>query len=587
MQTSSDAELDLAILTRLERLYGDRAQECLSRIVELASQFFERRPMATPRAWDETEVVLITYGDNIQEAGLKPLAALRRGLLDFEIDRLVSTVHLLPFFPYSSDDGFSVVDYRAVDPALGNWEDVAALGGDFRLAFDLVLNHVSSQSAWFAAYQRGDAPYDKFFVEVDPTADLSKVTRPRSLPLLTSVETSRGTRHVWTTFSADQIDLNFAEPAVLVAMLEVLLDYVARGAQIVRLDAIAFLWKEVGTSCLHLWQTHEVVKLMRDVLSAVAPHVWLLTETNVPHHENVSYFGESDEAQLVYQFSLPPLLLDAFTFGEAAPLQTWLTGLESPRPGTTFLNFTASHDGVGVRPLEGLVPDGRIGRLVDAMRERGGLVSSRPNEEGADVPYEINISYVDALAPADRDDTELHARRFLASQAIMLALRGIPAVYFHSLFGTSNATAAAVASGQPRRINRRKFRREELNDQIGDRESLAGKIHAGYLRLLEVRRRQAAFHPEAQQTAVDLGDDRVVGFVRRCDRTDQTLLVLANVGDSPVEVDVSRWFAAVTIVDLIDDRELGGSAGVVLSPGQARWLTPAGGVANDRVTKGG
>ena len=579
MQTSTTFGLDPStrqrIAERLQKLYGAASEECLPRILDCIAKFENRLPRCNARSWDPTDVLLITYADIVRQTGESPLETLRQFLKQQGLEELLSTVHLLPFFPSSSDDGFSVVDYRAVDPALGNWEDVAGLREDLRLAFDLVLNHISSQSGWFAAYKRGEQPYTRFFIEVDPTKDLSAVTRPRSSPLLTPVETRRGTRHVWTTFSADQIDLNYAEPAVLVAMLEVLLHYVARGAQIIRLDAVAYLWKQIGTPCIHLWQTHEVVKLLRDVLSAVAPHVWLLTETNVPHQENVSYFGDGDEAQMVYQFALPPLLLSAFAHGDATPLSNWLADLEATPPGTTFLNFTASHDGIGLRPLEGLVSEERIGQLVAAMRRRGGLVSSRRREDGVDVPYELNITYVDALAPDDPSDAPLHARRFLSSQAVMLAMRGIPAVYFHSLFGTRNDTQAAAESGQPRRINRRKFALRELLEQIDPSDSLSHRIYAGFRRLLEVRRRQAAFHPDASQQVLDAGDPAILALLRTSLDRRQRVLVAVNVSTRPRTFTLAKHVADHEFFrrDLIADRLIDNTKPLVLDAGQSVWLS--------------
>jgi glycosidase len=569
------------IASRLERLYGPvDGGRCLARIGEVVDSFRSRiaqtQDQAQVRDWDESDILLITYGDMVRaKSGESPLRELLRFLSDESLDELLSTVHILPFFPYSSDDGFSVIDYRAVDPALGNWEDIAALRENFRLAFDLVLNHASRESEWFAKYLQAIEPYSRFFVEADPEADLSAVTRPRSLPLLTPFETASGTRHVWTTFSADQVDLNFAEPELLVAMLEVLLDYAARGAQVIRLDAIAFLWKEIGTNCVHLQQTHEVVKLMRDVLEVAAPHVWILSETNVPHQENISYFGDGDEAHLVYQFSLPPLLLDAFTHADATHLRTWLQGLEATAPGTTFLNFTASHDGVGVRPLEGLVPPERVASLVEALRVRGSLVNTRRSADGTDVPYELNITYVDALTPDDPKDTELHARRFLASQAFMLALRGIPALYFHSLVGTRNDIAGVEQSGHARRINRRKFERTELDAQVADPDSLAQRIYCGYRHLLSIRREQPAFHPEAEQRVVDLGSDRLIGFERQAAEVEKSILVATNFSSEPTHLKVDQLEDRLTQYhrDLITGNQFSDDGSLVVAPGQTVWLS--------------
>ena len=340
-------------------LYGEAgAGEVLPRLLELLESYTAKIPEPKRVSWDETDVVLITYADQVFGSNPQekhPLAVLREFLVHHNYQDCINTVHLLPFYPYTSDDGFSVVDYKEVDPNSGDWEDVRGLAEDFNLAFDLVANHCSQKSEWFQKYLAGEEPYDTFFIDVDPQTDLSEVVRPRALPLLTPFETADGEKHVWTTFSPDQVDLNYGSPEVLLAMTDVLLFYVQNGARVVRLDAIAFLWKELGTNCLHLDQTHEVVKLMRTITQLVAPHVLILTETNVPHPENISYFGLADEAHMVYQFSLPPLLYDAYLNEDATTLSNWMESLYDIPSGTTYFNFTASHDGIGVRPLEGLV----------------------------------------------------------------------------------------------------------------------------------------------------------------------------------------------------------------------------------------
>lgn len=515
---------------RLEFLYGPRAGACLQNLLQTMAKY----PVSSePRSWSQRDVVLITYGDQVRQPDGPSLPGLTEFLTSGELTRLIDTVHILPFFPYTSDDGFSVVDYRQVQPEMGDWGDVRQLARHVDLMFDLVLNHCSQQSPWFRKYLAGEEPFTRFFVEADPGDDLSQVTRPRSSPLLTAFETSRGRRHVWTTFSADQVDLNFAEPAVLVEFIDILLFFVSQGARIIRLDAIAYLWKEVGTTCIHLPQTHEVVKLMRDVLNAVAPHVLLITETNVPHAENVSYFGDGDEAHMVYQFSLPPLLLDAFLSQDAAPLRDWLAGLEATPPGTTFFNFTASHDGVGVRPLEGLVSTERFERLVEAAKQRGSLVGTKRNPDGNDTPYELNITYVDALGEPDGMDGERHARRFLSSQAVMLALPGVPGIYFHSLVGTQNDYDGVRKTGIARRINRRKFQLAELRETLSHADSLQAKIFAGYQDLLGARIEQPAFHPDGACRVLDLGDPALLAFQRTsCDEA-QRIQCVTNVSGEP------------------------------------------------------
>lgn len=529
------------IAAKLGRLYGPRAVEVLRRIDELADRYATLRARQDNRLYGEQTVMMITYGDQVQCEGRPSLQVLNGFLHEYGLDKVISGIHILPCFPYSSDDGFSVINYRQIDPPLGDWEDIDSLARSFGLMFDFVVNHCSQQHQWFQSYLRGEAPYSGYFIDVDPSTDLSAVTRPRSAPLLTPFETSRGTKHVWTTFSADQVDLNFANPDVLVEMLEILLYYVQHGARAVRLDAIGFLWKTIGTTCIHLPETHTVVKVMRDFLDDVAPGTVIITETNVPHEENVSYFGggDGDEAHAVYNFSLPPLILDAFLTGDATPLKRWLPTLDYPGPGMTFFNFTASHDGIGVRPLEGLVPQDRIQALADTVRQLDGLVNTRRRSDGRDVPYELNITYFSALGTPGGLPADVHVRRFLTSQALMLAIRGVPGIYFHSLIGTPNYCEGVRQTGRNRTINRRKFYIDELRGILGDPQSAQRMVLDGYRKMLAVRTTQPAFHPDAEQTVVEAGRESVIAFVRTSQDDKQRILVLANVGDKPVRVDLS------------------------------------------------
>eukprot|EP00913_Durusdinium_trenchii_P028306 g26534.t1 len=527
------AEVQQRMLQKLSLLYGDKAADCLARIEKRAGQFSPPgQQNGNSQLWNQSDIALITYGDQIQTEGEPPLRTLDRFLKEVDVGELLQIVHILPFCPYSSDDGFSVIDYRAVDSNLGDWSDVAALNQSHDLMFDLVLNHCSSESAWFRDAIAGTEPYVDYFIEPAADDDLSGVTRPRSTPLLTTYETSSGPRDFWTTFSADQIDLNFANPDVLLEMLDILLTYVERGARIIRLDAIAYLWKQPGTSCIHLDETHAVVKLMRDLLDAVAPGTILLTETNVPHAENISYFGDGDEAQMIYQFSLAPLLLDAFLNSDAGPFVDWLSNLGETPPDTTYFNFTASHDGVGVRPLEGLVSAERFDRLVQAVRDRGGQVSLKRNPDGSDSPYELNTTYFSALGEPGGLPVDVHVRRFLSSQAIMLALKGIPGIYFHSLFATPNDHAGVEETGRARTINRRKFGLEELRDILSDPNGAEATTFAGYRKLLAVRVEQPAFHPNAPQRVIRLDEPSVIAFLRGDNETGQQILLESKLEDA-------------------------------------------------------
>jgi glycosidase len=502
--------LQAMLRDRLLDLYGPSlGEQTAVELDELIDRFRPRLAGREPgaRIGTDNDALLIAYGDSLLAAGEPPLAALRE-LAVRHLEGRLSGIHLLPFFPSSSDYGFAVQDYLAVREDLGAWADVEALHAGFQLMFDFVLNHVSAESAWFQGFLRGEAPFTDYFISVDPATDLSMVTRPRTSPLLTRFETALGPRWVWTTFGPDQVDLNYRNPEVLLRMLEVMLTYLERGADLLRMDAVAYLWKEPGTPCVHLPQTHQLVKLFREVLDAVAPKVWIVTETNVPQRDNVSYFGDGrDEAQMVYQFPLAPLVLDAFARGDATRLTAWASSLDLPSEQTAFFNFLASHDGIGVVPARDLLSAAEIDSLAEDVLAHGGQVSDKANPDGSVSPYELNTTFFDALSDPN-DSTESLATkvdRFICSQAIMLALAGVPGIYIHSLFGSANDQAGFARSGWKRDLNHQRLQLAELEAALADPASRQAQVFTRYRRLLEARRRQPAFHPRSEQRMLEAG----------------------------------------------------------------------------------
>lgn len=483
-------------------LYGDLpgVQQAISDLVKntvLPVRVRTKSPLS------QKDCMVITYGDQVRQPAVPPLRTLGK-FLEGRLHGLVSSVHILPFYPSSSDDGFSVTDYLEVDPALGTWEDVEALAVPFDLMLDAVFNHASAQGEWFQRFLRQEPGWETAFVIVEGDPDLSAVVRPRALPLLTRFQTPAGFRNVWTTFSADQADINFADPRMFVRVLEVLLTYVARGARFIRLDAIGFLWKTVGTPCIHLGQTHAVIQAWRALIDDVAPGVRLITETNVPHSDNISYFGDGhNEAHLVYNFALPPLVLHAFHAGTSRKLAAWAQSLELPSEDTSFFNFLASHDGIGLNPARGILTVGEVDSLVGIANRHGGYVSYKNNPDGSRSPYELNISYFDALSdPAGGEPEDLQVARFLAAHAILLAFRGVPGIYFHSLFGSRGDRAGAEASGIPRRINREKSDLETLERELATRGTLREKVFSGMKLLLQARASHPAFSPSTPQVVL-------------------------------------------------------------------------------------
>ncbi|WGK69166.1 sugar phosphorylase [Candidatus Haliotispira prima] len=581
------------IRSRLEFIYGtDQAAQVLPQMQALIDKWREKLNYSGPLdgetlPLDQSHVVMITYGDSIR----RPLPSLQDGSIAFEghtkeaplhtlkqfadkyLQELVSTIHLLPCFPYTSDDGFSVADYRNIDPNLGNWEDVEQLKENFRLMYDLVLNHCSRSIEWFLGFLSGDPRYEKFFCTSDPDEPrLKEVFRPRALPLLhrfdcTDPEGNPTGRSewVWTTFSQDQVDVNFANPKVMLEYFDIFLDYVARGAQIVRLDAIGFLWKELGTNCMHHPKTHAVVQLMRSLLKEVAPASVLLTETNVPHAENISYFGNGhNEAQMVYQFSLPPLTLNSFIQGNAGHLTAWAKGLPAPNSHFSFFNFLSSHDGIGMLPARGYLSKEEQDYLVEQTLARGGKVNYKSTPEG-DIPYELNINYLDAIAESELPD-ELRAAKFLAAESILISMAGVPGIYVHSLLGSENWTEGMEQYGINRRINREKLDVDSLVEELEQTGSLRNLIYNGMKNMLRVRRAHKSFHPAAAQHIMEMAPE-IFAFERGEENDRVRCLVNCSAGEVSLPCSGGK--------DLLTGKNFGGADSVKLEPYQVLWLAEA------------
>lgn len=475
----------------LEQLYGEQAAgEMTERILNRYPQGGSTRRR---RGLDGSDSLLITYADTLNSLGERPLATLGR-FLDERLPE-ATHVHVLPFFPSSGDGGFAIVDYRRVAPGLGEWEDIHALTERRGLMVDLVLNHVSVKSEWFLRFRNGDPEYRRWFHLVEPDADIGSVFRPRTHPLVTSFSTSNGPLGVWTTFSPEQVDLNYSHPAVLEEVIDVMMTYVGHGASVIRLDAVGYLWKEFGTSCLHHPKTHTVVKLLRAVLDHAAPHMLLVTETNVPHVDNVAYFGsDADEAHMVYNFSLPPLVLDAFLRQDTGLLSEWAAGLKAPGEGA-FLNVLASHDGIGLGPARGLLSDEALEDLARWVEAAGGLWSGHTTSDGSVRPYELNIAFTDALGARRKGEDGDSVRRFLAAVSIQMSLRGVPGVYLHSALGTRSWWEGPETTGEPRSINRATLDADQLIKELQDPASVRSMVLKGHKEMLAARARIGAFDP--------------------------------------------------------------------------------------------
>lgn len=543
-----------------------------------------RDPTPHKNRWDQQDVILIAYGDSILRYEAReqavpvpsepPLHTLHRFMKN-QCAGTINALHILPFYPFSSDEGFSVMNYVQVNEALGSWDDIQAIAQDVKLMADLVINHCSIRSRWFENFLQGKEPGVSYFKTASLEDDLSNVVRPRTSPLLNSVQTALGKRHVWCTFSPDQVDLDFANPLVLNEFVGIIRHYLDNGIKIFRLDAVAFLWKELNTSCINLPQTHEVIRLLRTLIEHVEPSAIIITETNIPNRENLSYFGNANEAHCIYNFSLPPLLLHTLLSGDSKALKHWMMSMPPAQNGTAYFNFIASHDGIGLRPVEGLLNEDEIGHMVNTVSRFGAKVSMRTANNGTSSPYELNIALFDALQGTHKGVDKWGLDRFICAHAIMFALEGIPGLYIHSLLGTTNDYARFENSQHNRCINRHRWQESALLEKLSDESSHHYHVYNSINSLLSIRKQQDAFHPNATQFTLHLSG-ALFGFWRQSIDRRQSVFCVYNISDESQTllladlnlIDTEQWFELINDEPVCNEHQ-----SIELKPYQALWLS--------------
>ncbi len=581
------------LLSQLEFIYQDI--ELTTSLDDIAAQLLNEMrltndieaPVPHKNHWSEQDIILITYGDSIlpeqteqmASSAIKalqptPLKTLKQ-FIDANLSEVINSVHILPFFPYSSDDGFSVIDYSSVNESLGDWDDIQQISKRYNLMSDLVINHCSRRSMWFENFRLGEGKGHDFFFTASPEDDLSMVTRPRISPLLSEVQTETGMQYVWCTFSHDQVDFDFRNPKVLMAFCNIIRQYLDAGVKIFRFDAIAFLWKVVGTKCINLPQTHEMVRLLRTLIEHADPTAIIITETNIPNSQNLTYFGNANEAHAIYNFSLPPLLINTLLTGSCLYLKRWVMSMPPAQDGTTYFNFIASHDGVGLRPAEGLLSEQEINTLTDTIQAFGGKVSWRATEDGDKKAYEMNVSLFNALKGTVEGEDKYNLERFICAHAIMFALEGIPGIYIHSMLGTLNDHNKVKHTKQNRSINRHQWQNELLTQAINDQSKHHHKVLAGLKALLAIRIKQPAFHPNATQFTLHLGL-QLFGFWRQSKDRKQSIFCISNITKQTQRLPVSElnlicteeWYELISQTEVNDTM-----LSIELAPYQTVWIS--------------
>lgn len=581
------------ILERLEFLYGKNvALSYLPEIMRILKVHYSHKTDFLKRKvtefdqdnrFSEKDIILITYGDLLKGKEKSPLATLSK-FCDIYLEGSINTIHILPFYPYSSDRGFSIIDFETVDPKLGTWEDIEKINHKYQLMFDGVINHVSSKSRWFQEFLNGNPHYNNFFISYNSPDDLTPeqrrmIFRPRTSDILSKFSTIHGDQYVWTTFSEDQIDLNYKNPEVLLRVLEILLLYVRHGASIIRLDAVTYIWAEPGTRCVHLDQTHEIVKLFHDILTITDPNVAIITETNVPHKENISYFGNgSDEAQMVYNFALPPLVLYTFYSQNSTELSKWASTLQTGSLRTTFFNFLDSHDGVGLMAVKDILTQKQIDFIVKKAEEHGGYISYKTTNDGKE-PYEINITWFSAINKEDYEDIAFQVKKFVASRAVALVLPGVPGIYLHSLLGTVNDIEAVLLTNSKRDINRTVIDANAISFALGDGLSKISRINRELGRIISLRTKHPAFHPNGPQKVLNYSDN-VFSVLRSSTDNTKHVLSLINVSSQVTHIDIDLSSLSLftdTWYDIVSETYFSADNNIIkitLQPYDISWLIP-------------
>ena len=538
-------------------------------IVQLIEDFNKKNRVNKINISEKTSLI-ISYGDNIYSSQSSSMKIFQK-FFQKNLEKLFDTIHFLPFYPSSSDSGFAVKDHYQIDKKIGNWSDLKKISKSKKIMADVVINHASARGLWFKNFLKRKKPGKDYFLTVNSKFNTSKVVRPRDHKLLKKIKIFEKNDYLWRTFSPDQIDLNFKNPSVLLRFIKIIIHLINNGVTIFRLDAIAYLWKQNGTKCINLSQTHEIIKLLRVVTSLLNVQTLIITETNLPEKENLSYFGKNNEANWVYNFSLPPLLIHAFLFENSSYLNQWSRKLPSTKHGNCYLNFIASHDGIGIRPTEGILNEKTLSSFLKRLKKNGSKFSYRKVQNKSKKVYEANITVFDALKKSDFDPKGLFfLERYISAHAIMVSFEGVPAVYFNSLFGKSNDEAKYIITGNNRDVNRYKWNFNNITTKLRDKKSKQSIFYRNIGALLETKRKQKAFHPNASRININLGP-KIFCFKRISKDKKQSIICMTNLSS---KIQTPNFKKTGSYRDLLNSNlKFREGNSLILKPFQTVWLT--------------
>ena len=539
-------------------------------IIQIIKNFNKKNPKKKITISEKTSLI-ICYGDAVY-SNEKSSIKVFQSFFQKNLKKYFDTIHFLPFYPSSSDSGFAVKDHYKIEKRIGNWSDLKRISKYNNIMADIVINHSSARGLWFKNFLKRKKPGKDYFLTVNSKFNTSKVVRPRDHKLLKKIKIFDKSDYLWRTFSPDQIDLNFKNPSVLLRFIKIMIHLINNGITIFRLDAIAYLWKENGTKCINLRQTHEIIKLLRIISNYLNVETVIITETNLPEKENLSYFGNNDEANWIYNFSLPPLLIHALLFENNSYLNKWSKNLPVTKLGNNYLNFIASHDGIGIRPTEGILNNKSLNNFLKRLKKNGSKFSYRKVHNKSKKVYEANITVFDALKKSDYDPKgKFFLERYVAAHAIMISFEGIPAIYFNSLFGKSNDEAKYIITGNNRDVNRYKWNYKNITRKLSDNKTKQSIFYSNITNLLSIRRKQKAFHPNGKRHNINLGS-KLFSFKRVSVDKKQSIICITNLSSknqtAKLKKELLNYRDLLNLKTKFKDKNL-----LTLKPFQTVWLS--------------
>ena len=541
--------------------------------LNIKSIFTQPMKRSKNKLWSEKDFLLITYADSIKKNNQKNFTTLNSFLKKY--CKEFSYIHILPFFPFSSDDGFAVEDYKKIKIEHGSWKDLKKITKTFDIMVDLVINHCSSNNKLFKNFLEDKNPGKDFFINSEKKFPKSnKIVRPRSSDLSKKVLVDGKNTYVWCTFGHDQVDFDFRNPNVLLYFFEIIKFYLDQDIKALRLDAVAFLWKELGTRCINLPQTHNIIRLIRLIIDRFYNKTLIITETNIPNHENLTYFGNNNEAHCIYNFSLAPLLIHAVVSGNSFYLKKWSRGMPPAQENNSYLNFLSTHAGIGMRPVEGILPENEIQKYFNFFKKQGGLFSYRTNA-GKKSVYEVNITLLEAFKECYNGKDKFVLERFILAHTILFSMEGIPAIYIQNYLGSKNDNAKVKKTNSFRSINRRNWNFDSLVKIFKNKSNINSKILHSLNRLMVLRKKQIAFHPNATQFTLQLGDI-FFGIWRQSIDRSQSIFCISNLTNVKLKISLldinlistNNWF------DILSNKKIKNIGDELLfKPYQTFWIT--------------